>query len=210
MTKAVLLADDSPTIRRVVELSFADSGLRLETVATGGEALARLDSLRPDLVLADVDMPEPAGYELCRRIKESARPVPVLLLAGAFEGFDAERTRACGADGGLTKPFDTRRLVQQVHDLLKRDEARARLDWTGIVPAPGSDTERAPAAVEDDRRSMASQSLDPPPSSAGAQTLPIETIEAIARAVAERMVGPLAEELARELAKRAAEPDDPA
>ena len=56
--------------------------IRVESVGSGQEALDRFETLEPDLVMADVVMPEPSGYEICKRAKASTRPVPVLLLAG--------------------------------------------------------------------------------------------------------------------------------
>jgi CheY-like chemotaxis protein len=82
MRRTILLADDSVTIRKIVELTFGDSDIRVESVGSGREALERLRDLRPDLVLADVVMPGPSGYEVCRAVKASERPVPVRLLAG--------------------------------------------------------------------------------------------------------------------------------
>lgn len=118
MPKKVLLADDSVTIRKVVELTFADTDIRVDAVASGAEALERFRAAPPDLVLADVVMPGPDGYDLCRRVKESDERVPVILLAGTFEPFDPERARLCGADGHLVKPFESRVLLDRVERLL--------------------------------------------------------------------------------------------
>ncbi|HZN55421.1 MAG TPA: response regulator, partial [Candidatus Polarisedimenticolaceae bacterium] len=118
MPRTILLADDSITIRKVVELTFGDTDIRVESVGSGREAIERLRDLKPDLVLADVVMPGPSGYEVCRAVKKSVRPVPVLLLAGTFEPFDADQARACGSDGYVTKPFDARSLVERVEALL--------------------------------------------------------------------------------------------
>lgn len=123
MRRTILLADDSVTIRKIVELTFSESDIRVESVASGREALERLNDLRPDLVLADVVMPGPSGYEVCRAIKASDRPVPVLLLAGTFEPFDAVQARDCGSDGHVTKPFDSRQLVERIEQLLARGVA---------------------------------------------------------------------------------------
>jgi len=125
--RTILLADDSVTVRKIVELTFGETDIRVESVGSGREALERLRDLRPDLVLADVVMPGPSGYEVCRAVKASDRPVPVLLLAGTFEPFDAEQARACGSDGHVTKPFDSRVLVERVEQLLAR----------GLPPAKG-------------------------------------------------------------------------
>jgi DNA-binding response OmpR family regulator len=125
MPKTILLADDSVTIRKVVELTFSESEYRVESVGSGQEALERLETLDPDLVLADVVMPEPGGYDLCRRVKKSDRPVPVLLLAGTFEPFDEEQARQCGADGHLVKPFESGSLLERVEALLRAPTSAA-------------------------------------------------------------------------------------
>jgi DNA-binding response OmpR family regulator len=123
MARTILLADDSPTIRKIVELTFSDTEFRVETADNGDAALAKLESLRPDLVLADVVMPDPTGYEICRAVKQSENPVPVMLLAGTFEPFDAELARECGADTHLVKPFESRTLRERVERLLAPLEA---------------------------------------------------------------------------------------
>jgi CheY-like chemotaxis protein len=125
MRRTLLLADDSVTIRKIVELTFGETDIRVESVGSGREALERIRELRPDVVLADVVMPGPSGYEVCRAVKASERPVPVLLLAGTFEPFDAQQARECGSDGYVTKPFDSRLLVERVEQLLARPPAKA-------------------------------------------------------------------------------------
>jgi len=139
--RTILLADDSVTIRKIVELTFGETDIRVESVGSGREALERLRDLRPDLVLADVVMPGPSGYELCRAVKQSDRPVPVLLLTGTFEPFDAQQARECGSDGHVTKPFDSRLLVERVEQLLAR----------GSRPGP---VRAAPRAVDRDLEAM--------------------------------------------------------
>lgn len=118
MNRTILLADDSSTIRKIVELTFQDSPIEVQAVGSGAEALRKLHELQPDLLLADVIMPEPAGYELCRQVKQSGRPIPVVLMTGAFEVFDADRARACGADDRLVKPFESQMLRSTVERLL--------------------------------------------------------------------------------------------
>ncbi|MDT7602070.1 MAG: hypothetical protein QOF61_67 [Acidobacteriota bacterium] len=119
--RKLLLADDSPTVQKVVSLTFDDEGFKVVAVGTGEQALAELERDVPDVVLADVHMPAPAGYELCARIKrdERTRHVPVMLLVGAFEPFDEAEARKSGADEILTKPFQSiRELVNKVSVLL--------------------------------------------------------------------------------------------
>jgi CheY-like chemotaxis protein len=155
MTRTILLADDSVTIRKVVEITFGDTDIRVEAVGSGREALERLDTLQPDLVLADVVMPGPTGYELCERIKASNRPIPVLLLAGTFEPFDPLRARECGADGHLVKPFESRALVQRVEALLARGPSAPR-------PRPEPADDREIEAVFDDLAARDGEASDGP------------------------------------------------
>jgi CheY-like chemotaxis protein len=123
MPKTLLLADDSVTIQRVIELSFAHEDIRVVAVGDGRRAIQWLDGEWPDIVLADVDVPEVDGYQIAKHVKDSERlkGVPVVLLAGAFEPIDQDRVRAVGCDGVLVKPFEPQQLVSRVKALLARD-----------------------------------------------------------------------------------------
>lgn len=119
--RKLLLADDSPTIQKVVEITFADEGVAVVSVGNGEEALAKLAEVAPDVVLADVCMPGPTGYEICEYIKQNAelRHIPVMLLVGSFEPFDEAEARRVGANDILTKPFQSiRRLIDRVGGLV--------------------------------------------------------------------------------------------
>jgi CheY-like chemotaxis protein len=134
MRRRILLADDSVTIQKVIELTFMDEDYDVKAVSNGDEALAALPDVQPDVVIADVHMPGANGYEVCRRSKESRPEVPVLLLVGTFEPFDEGQARAAGADSFLKKPFDSQELLQRVQDLL--------------ASRPGAAAPAAPAAPE--------------------------------------------------------------
>jgi len=205
MRRTILLADDSVTIRKIVELTFSDTDIRVCSVASGQEALDRLSDLRPDLVLADVVMPGPSGYELCRAIKTSDRPVPVLLLAGTFEPFDAGQARECGSDGHVTKPFDSHQLVLRVEQLLALREQPAALGELA-AQAPIDDLEAmfddlaAPAIPRDGEHDIRPMPIDADPlherGAAASPTLSPADLDAIARLVVER----LSERVLREIA----------
>ena len=98
MRRRILLADDSVTIQKVIELTFMDEDYDVKAVSNGDEAIAALSQMTPDFVIADVHMPGANGYEVCRRSKELRAEVPVLLLVGTFEPFDEGQARAVGAD----------------------------------------------------------------------------------------------------------------
>jgi CheY-like chemotaxis protein len=119
--RKLLLADDSATIQKVIDLTFADEGVRVVAVGSGREAIDQLLELEPDIVLADVFMPSPNGYEVCEYVKtnEKLKHIPVVLLVGSFEPFDEAEARRVGADDILTKPFSSiRRLIDRVGALV--------------------------------------------------------------------------------------------
>jgi len=135
MAHKLLLADDSITIQRVIELTFAEDDVQVLAVGDGKHAIDCIQTDRPDIVLADVGMPERDGYEVAAFIKSNPQlaHIPVLLLTGAFEPIDETRARAVGCDGVLVKPFEPQMVINRVKDLL-----------AGRRPG-GSATPRSPA-----------------------------------------------------------------
>lgn len=116
----LLLADDSITIQRVIELTFAGEDIDVLTTGDGDEAVARIQQDRPDIVLADIAMPKRTGYEVAEFVKGHAdlAHIPVLLLAGAFEPVDQDRAAQVRCDGVLVKPFEPYQVVTRVRELL--------------------------------------------------------------------------------------------
>lgn len=144
MGNRILLADDSITIQKVVNLTFMDEGIEVIAVSNGDMAERRLAEVQPDLVLADIFMPGKNGYELCEAIKESAQfhHIPVVLLVGAFEPFDQAEARRVKADAHLTKPFESRTLVDTVRKLIS---ANSQPRTGPLPPLPAPDARTAPA-----------------------------------------------------------------
>lgn len=165
MAYKLLLADDSVTIQRVIELTFADEDAELTAVGDGAKAIERIDADPPDIVLADVGMPGKDGYEVAAHIKNTPRlaHIPVLLLTGAFEPIDEERARAVGCDGVLAKPFEPQMVITRVKELLadvarSAAKPRARLPLTFATSAPAAAPEpEAPAAAP-----ATSEPVEPP------------------------------------------------
>jgi CheY-like chemotaxis protein len=160
MPHKLLLADDSVTIQRVIELTFADEDVQVIAVGNGQQAIERAERDRPDIVLADVGMPERDGYEVAAFIKGSPTlsHVPVVLLTGAFEPIDENRARAVGCDGVLVKPFEPQMVISRVKDLLAG--RRPSELWGGGPAAQGP--VRAPAAEFDLRPSATTSSSGDP------------------------------------------------
>lgn len=120
MAYKLLLADDSITIQKVVELVLAEEDFEIKSVGNGEDALIAIDSFGPDIVLADIDMPKLNGYQLCEKIKQNpgTAGIPVILLAGAFEPIDEGLSRAVGADDSIIKPFESQELISKINGAL--------------------------------------------------------------------------------------------
>ena len=127
VSHTLLLADDSVTIQRVIELMFADEDVRVIAVGDGQQAIDRITADPPDIVLADTGMPERDGYEVATFIKEdpALAHIPVVLLTGAFEPVDEDRARQVGCDSVLVKPFEPRVVINRVRELLGSRTAAA-------------------------------------------------------------------------------------
>ena len=125
MTHKLLLADDSVTIQRVVELTFSGEDVKVVTVGDGEQAIARIPIELPDIVLADIGMPKRSGYDVAAFVKGRAdlSHIPVLLLAGAFEPVDENRARQVHSDGVLVKPFEPQQVISRVRDLIERSRS---------------------------------------------------------------------------------------
>jgi len=136
MSKKLLLADDSITIQKVIQITFAHEDYDLTITDNGDAALAKAQELKPDLVMADVYMPGKNGYELTAAIKQdpALQNTPVLLLAGSFEPFDEEKARNCRANAWIEKPFESQNLIDKVAELLNSSPPSASGPQTAVVP----------------------------------------------------------------------------
>lgn len=158
MRRKLLLADDSITVQRVIELTFADEDLDVSTVGDGGQAIALIERDRPDIVFADLTMPVRDGYGVAEHVKRTpalAGQTRVVLLTGAFEPVDQERVGLLGVDGVLAKPFEPRAAIALVHELLAKppQAAKPRDDRTaaaGYPFEPGAGGPRSTPAELDD------------------------------------------------------------
>jgi CheY-like chemotaxis protein len=124
MAKKILLADDSITIQKVVELTFSDGDYEVTAVNNGAKAIQKLTEMRPDIILSDIIMPEKNGYEVCEYVKSHPeyRNIPVILLTGTFEPFDPDRADKAGCDAVVTKPFESQSLIHKVEELIQQSQ----------------------------------------------------------------------------------------
>ncbi len=121
MAHKLLLADDSVTIQKVVELTFSEEDFTIVATGDGNSAYERIRSDRPDVILSDVNMPGMNGYDLCAKVKQdpALSGIPFLFLRGTFESFDEARASSVGADGFIVKPFESQELINRVKELVQ-------------------------------------------------------------------------------------------
>jgi len=166
MPKKILLADDSITIQKVVELTFSDGDYEVTAVNNGAKAIQKLAEMRPDIILSDIIMPEKNGYEVCEFVKSHPeyRNIPVILLTGTFEPFDPDRADKAGCDAVVTKPFESQSLIHKVEELVQASQNM-----------PASEPEPAAAIADPFAHDNDIFSAAPPLASPSASDMPFDT-----------------------------------
>lgn len=177
MGNRLLLADDSITIQKVVAIIFANEEFELTVVDNGTAALEKAREIKPDVMLVDALMPGKTGYEVCAEIRRDPvlGAVPVILLIGAFEPLDEEKSRQCGADATISKPFESQQLIDRVKEMLELGKTR-----TVAPQAPLA----APAAAEEIWGDLSSFDAMAQPAPAAAAAAPAAAPAAAASAAA--------------------------
>ena len=123
--QSVLVVEDESSIASFVALYLKNAGYRIQAAGTGREALERVASEKPDLIVLDLMLPDIDGLEVCRRVRQSS-DVPILMLTARDEDVDKIIGLEVGADDYLTKPFNPRELVARVKSILRRSVPERR------------------------------------------------------------------------------------
>mgnify|MGYP000159067851 CR=1 FL=1 len=123
--ETILVVDDEKNIVELARLYLEDAGYVVESAYDGAEALAKIRSLRPALVVLDLMLPKIDGWEVCRRVRATS-DVPIIMLTARSEDVDKIVGLELGADDYLTKPFNPRELVARVRAVLRRYERAAK------------------------------------------------------------------------------------
>lgn len=117
--KTILIVDDDPHIRDVLQFALEKAGMRVVCAANGQEAVAAFARLSPTLIVLDINMPEMDGLEVCRELRKTSQ-VPILFLSSRDEEIDRIIGLEIGGDDYVTKPFSPRELVARINAILKR------------------------------------------------------------------------------------------
>ena len=140
----VLVIDDEPNIRELVQVALTFHGCTVTTGATGEDALQLADAYDPDLIVLDVLLPDIDGFEVCRRLRSVADDVPVIFLTARDATADTITGLTIGGDDYITKPFSVEALVARVRAVLRRTAGRHDRDGQG-----GQDDSQATLRVAD-------------------------------------------------------------
>jgi two-component system OmpR family response regulator len=116
----VLVVDDEPNIRELVEVALKFHGCAVSVCATGKEALHQAEAYEPDLMVLDVMLPDMDGFEVCRTLRTGGNDVPVIFLTARDTTTDTIRGLTLGGDDYVTKPFSVEALVARIRAVLRR------------------------------------------------------------------------------------------
>ncbi len=116
----ILVVDDEIYIVHILDFSLGMEGYEVVTALDGEQALERVASEKPDLIVLDIMMPKLDGYEVCRAVKSNpaTRTIPVILLSAKGRNVDQKMGFDVGADDYITKPFSPRKLVERINAIL--------------------------------------------------------------------------------------------
>ena len=192
MTATLLAIDDSKTMRKVLEITFAGENYRTLLSESASDALAKLRSERPAIVLLDAILGASNGYEVCQRIKAEAPGVGVIMLSSKQHPYDRTRGSAAGADDFIDKPFDTQALIDKVAALVQRlGEVAARPAPPPVARPVATPAATAPVQRQHTTMSFGSAAPAAPKASAppARASIPSATTAATASPAAAAIVG---------------------
>ncbi|HEU5081377.1 MAG TPA: response regulator transcription factor [Opitutaceae bacterium] len=131
--RKVLIVEDDASIREALIEAITADGHAVVGAADGAEGVRIFDQQSFDLVLLDIMLPQLSGYDVCRRIRESNRSIPVIMLSAKAEEIDKVLGLELGADDYVSKPFGLRELLARVHSAFRRLDQLAAQPQTSIA-----------------------------------------------------------------------------
>lgn len=158
MPVKILVADDSATMRRIMDMTFGGEDAQVVTVDSGDAAVDKALEIRPDVAFIDVSMDGMDGYDTARAMKErpELESTAVVLMASQQRPFDEARGRESGVDDHIFKPFDTQYVIDRVQELLSKPRAAA-------APRPAASAPEQPAPQQPGPQAPPPPRPAPPP-----------------------------------------------
>ena len=144
MTTTLLAVDDSKTLRRVLEITFAGEDYRVVLADSTDDALAKARSEHPAVALVDARLGDDNGYDVAQRLKSDSPGTRVIILSSKHQPYDKGRGSAAGVDDFIDKPFDTQQLIDKVAAVARKAGPVA---GEGVPAAAQTPYRSAPAAV---------------------------------------------------------------
>lgn len=120
VSESVLIVEDDRDLIKLIKINLQDQGYHVYTAGDGVEALNTFENADPSLVILDIMLPKMDGFEVCKRIRQENRRVPILMLTAKAEEVDKILGLELGADDYMTKPFSVRELVARVKAIFRR------------------------------------------------------------------------------------------
>jgi DNA-binding response OmpR family regulator len=171
--KTILFADDSATMRAIVEKTFLAEPFDVVSVPSGEGAIAKAKEIRPDVMIVDVGLAGVTGYDVCQAVRNDSAlsDTPFVMLSGVSNIYDERRGKAVGVDEHMKKPFDTSQIIERVAELAVRPRAEK--------PEAPVEVEAAPEPIRPPKPAPA---LEPEPEEE-IETIPLDESEAEAEAI---------------------------
>ena len=132
MKTKILLVDDDPNIRHLVNLYLEKEGFEVEMADRGDTAVEKFKTFAPNLILLDLMLPGMDGWQVCREVRKTSN-VPIIMLTAKDETFDKVLGLELGADDYMVKPFDTKELVARIKAVLRRTSEQQQSNDDGCV-----------------------------------------------------------------------------
>lgn len=135
--KQILLVEDDHDIAALLRLNLEDEGYAITHEPDGGNALQRLETQPWDAVILDLMLPNVDGLEICRRIRQMTRYLPIIIISARSSETDRITGLETGADDYLAKPFSVQELIARIKALFRRQQAMGQAQTDGIIQAHG-------------------------------------------------------------------------
>jgi len=199
----ILLVDDSATVQQLVKLAFSDEGIEVQVAASGAAARERLASDIPDLILADISLPDEDSFELFRFVRSHPQfsNIPFILLVRAGAPLDLQKVGSAGADRVLTKPFESiKALVETVKSCIERRAQVLEFDEGSLAKTPPTFDEGLDSILEVEDLLWGSADIS---SSTSPSAITDRIPDSVLDDIAARLTSRLIDQLSREVVQRA-------